>query len=96
MSSARYFKSASVTVKCSLSQVPVSAPVSWRPCVCAADDANLEIENAAVVVKHLGFGNVGVGVKIEPVAGRAVRLVARDETVLVRPVNPRRLGLLAP
>jgi hypothetical protein len=38
--------------------------------------------------ENLRFGNVGVGVEVEQVAGRAVRLVAHEEPVGVGPLDP--------
>ena len=41
-----------------------------------------------MLAEKFRFGNVGGGVKVEPVAGRAVRLIARDETFRMRPRRP--------
>ena len=50
----------------------------------------LRDEDVAVLVEHLGFRDVGEGVEVKPVGGRAVRLVAGDDAARATPVRPDR------
>jgi len=95
MSSNRYFTSDSFSVKCSASQVPVSELTSGLPVTCRRTTRIWKLI-VAVGVKHFRFGNVSGGVKVEPVAGRTVRLVARDEAVFRATISSTRAAIPRP